>query len=257
MEALIIMKKQIVAMRVIASGLLLSLFAGCGAPVADVSSPETMQPQSNETVAPPVSAPPPAAPRSAPTLKVASADANSKCRVSDQEDGTIMIVCSEKDWFMYMPATAQVECSSFGGKAKIVDGLLTIRVEALIPREGDVTNMEAELRENAVKYIKADLAEKYGENGDIKFEATKLGKSKRPALCAQTALNMNGVPGKIAACITSKKNADDEIVVHRAVWIGEDAQFDAKTTFARVKKEASSWYLYSDTDGMGKILHNW
>lgn len=190
--------------------------------------------------------------------RVQSIQNNRKCRMDEQEDGTIQVVSDEKDWFLYVSNTAQVECSNFGGKVKVTDGALTMKMAALVPREGGTGNIEFELREQATRFIKTELTEKYGKTkAAITFKKTPVGRSKRPALCVDADLDMNGIAGKIVACVTSKTNTNDEVVVHRAYWVGTVDEYDEKQTNAQVKNAAAAWFLYSDTDMSGKILYKW
>lgn len=230
--------------------------AGCGGAADEhPTTPEPLlTPQTELVETPPP--PPPQPTKPAPIMRTESYEQNLKCRVDEQEDGTIQVVSDEADWFLYASATAQVECGTFGGKVKIVDGPLTIKVESLIPKESS-GKIEAELRERATQFIETEMADKYKNTTDLVFEQTKVGRKKRPALCIDTDLDMDGFPGKIVACVTSKKNVNDEVVVHRAYWVGTIDQYDAKETVQQVKKESASWYRYSDTDMMGKILNSW
>jgi hypothetical protein len=195
--------------------------------------------------------------RQAPILRTPQQNNNEGCSVNEEDDGSLMVISDKKDWFLYIKESAKVDCSSFGGNATITDGHLTITIKALIPNSDSTANMERLLREQAVKHIKARLEKEYRTGSQLKFESKKLGRFKRPALCVNADLDMNGTAGKIAACVTSKLNINDEVVIHRAVWTGPVSDYDEKLTFKQVKKAAASWFRYSDTNTMGKIIHKW
>ena len=242
------------------SAVVCALFAGCGAP----PPPEPEMPGPEPLAAPNVD------PRSSAELqqnkpeeatvgpiRVDSTEANKKCNISDMEDGTNMVTSNEHDWFLYAPKTATVECGKFGGNALITDGPMTFTIKPLVPQGMSGKEAEKMLRDQAVGFVRSGLQEEYGSGRDLKFEEAKLGKFKRPALCADADLSMKGTPGRVVACITSKTNVNDEVVVHRTVWVGPTADYDAKATPKMVKEAAANWFLYSDTDGMGKILRKW
>ena len=194
--------------------------------------------------------------RQAPILRQNSQDNHKTCSVTQEDDGTQVVISDQKDWFLHVNKSANVDCSNFGGNAIITDGLITVTIKTLTPSSGDEKNMEKLLREEAVKYIRSELKNKYGNGSDLRFKEVKL-RPRRPALCANADLSMNAIPGKVVACITSKKNINDEIIVHRTVWTGTVDEYDPKGTFKLVKKTASGWFRYSDTNTMGKITNKW
>ncbi|MBN2344546.1 MAG: hypothetical protein JXX29_01385 [Deltaproteobacteria bacterium] len=234
--------------------LFFATIVGCGG-AAQESETETISepimPVEEVVEAPAVAEPQ----RPAAIQRTAGREDEKKCRVEEIEEGVIQVVSDMADWFLHVTPSSQVECGTFGGKVKITDGNLTIKVESLVPNEtaGDI---EAELRDQAARFIKSEMAEKYGSGSNLEFTETKVGKKKRKALCVEANLDLKGMAGKIAACVTSKQNINDEIIVHRVYWVGPESEFteaDAK----RVKEEASNWFRYSDTDMTGKILNVW
>jgi len=199
--------------------------------------------------------PPPEEPKA--IQRVNTIEEQKKCHVSDEEDGSRMVFSAEYDWYLYVSQTAEVECGTFGGNATIRDGALTIRIKSLVPSvEGD-GDAEQLLREQSVGFVKTELAEQSSGASGLTFVPEKLGRSKRPALCVESDLDLKGTPGKVVACVTSKKNINDEVVVHRVVWVGPADSYDSKATVKLVKEAAANWYRRSDTDGMGKLLRPW
>ncbi len=233
------------------------LLASCGgaANVPPQSTPlETaVEPKPMPVVSTPEPEPPP---REEPIKRIAPADER-KCDIFDQEDGTQMVLTVEHDWFLYVPTSAQVECGTFGGNVTITDGNLKQTIKPLIPQGMTGKQAEKMLREQSVGFIRTNLYQEYRDGKDLAFKEVKLGKYKRPALCAEADLDLKGFPGKVVACVTSKTSAADEVVVHRAIWVGDTASYDPKATPKLVKEVSANWHLYSDTDGFGKILHKW
>ncbi|MBN2525568.1 MAG: hypothetical protein JXR76_04180 [Deltaproteobacteria bacterium] len=231
----------------------------CGG--ATEAAPETMNEAPFEVTEPEPPPPPPVRkkeppPQQEPIKRVAPVDQD-KCAVFDQEDGTQMVMSHENDWFLYVSAEAKVECGTFGGNVTITEGVLEITVKPLIPQGVSGKEAEETLRDQSVRFIRSGLQSEYGSGRDLAFEKVKLGKHKRPALCADAELNMKGMPGRVVACVTSKTNISDEVVVHRAVWVSDASAYDASATPKRVKEAAANWFRYSDTDGFGKILRKW
>ncbi|MBN2802771.1 MAG: hypothetical protein JXR91_06730 [Deltaproteobacteria bacterium] len=234
---------------IILSALAFSLLQACGAPPPP--------PVTTVTPPPPVIEQPVQEPVQAEIQRTQPVHDQKKCSVTDQEDGTNMVVSNLKDWFLYVPLSAKVECGTFGGDVTIEDGPVTIMVKSLVPNGTADKTMEAEFRGQTVKYITTSLREKYGSAPSEEFKEVKIGKYKRPALCIDAPLDLKGTKGQIAACVTSKTNADGEIIIHRVLWIGPLDEYNPKETFTSVKKSAAAWFRYSDTDGMGKLMQNW
>ena len=229
----------------------------CGGAVQNPadSVPQELPPDPEPVVVAPQPKPEPE-PRQEPIKRVAPADER-KCDVFDQEDGSQMVLTVEHDWFLYVPTSATVECGTFGGNVTITEGDLQQIIKPLIPQDMSGKEAEKMLREQSVGFIRTALYKEYGDGKDLAFKETKLGKFKRPALCADASLDMKGFQGHVVACVTSKTSAADEVVVHRAVWVGNATAYDEKATPKLVKEASANWHLYSDTDGFGKILHNW
>ncbi|MBN2718109.1 MAG: hypothetical protein JXX14_19845 [Deltaproteobacteria bacterium] len=231
--------------------------ASCG---AAEPAPETTPMLATEDLEPspppPVSKPepPPATPS---VSQRVAATGQSKCEQFEEEDGSIMVTAQDYDWFLYVTANAQVECGTFGGNVTITDGNLKQIIKPLVPEGADGAKAEEMLRDQAVGFIRSGLQSEYGDGRDLAFEKTKLGKLKRPALCADADLNLKGFMGRVVACVTSKTNVNDEVVVHRSIWIGEAGEYDENATPKLVKEASANWFRYSDTDGLGKILIKW
>ena len=218
-----------------------------------VDFPETPAPETLDR--PPHTPEPPQGPPKV-TQRI-DATNQSKCDVFDEEDGTQMVNAQDYDWFLFVSTDATVECGNFGGNVTITDGNLKQIIKPLVPEGMSGKEAEEMLREQAVGFIRSGLQQEYGDGKNLKFEKVKLGKLKRPALCTDSELSMKGIAGRVVACVTSKTNVNDEVVVHRSIWVGDAGAYDATATPKLVKEAAANWFRYSDTDGFGKILVKW
>lgn len=230
---------------------LFAMLWGCGASPAPVDDASDV----DADATPPAPEPEPAPPPQQPILRVEAEPDYRKCSIYEEDDGSRMVSSYDSDWFFYVTPQAEVTCNYTTGTALVADGALRIDVRILIPAPGSDAQIEAQLRERTARQLESEWAAHTAD--PIKFAPEKLGKSKRPALCVDATVTENNAPHRIAACLTSKRNINDEVVVHRAIWHGPAGEFDEAKTLRAVKEAAANWFLYSDTDGTGRILRRW